>query len=96
MISHITLVPAPVKIVPVTTPRPPSRKLEVQDVIVKIIKERQRGLSSNEGVLPKTVQAFLDFYRAEQTLRRDMAQMANRGHLVRIGGEGARRGYRVA
>jgi hypothetical protein len=42
------------------------------------------------------VAVFLPYYRAEQTLRRDMMRLARAGWLVREGGQGARRGYRVA
>lgn len=38
------------------------------------------------------VQAHLDFYRAEQTIREDMARMAKAGQLERLG---ERKGYRV-
>lgn len=64
--------------------------------ILKIVQERQRGLPPNVGVLPRTVQVFLDEYRAEQTLREDMVELWRDGFLERIGGTGARRGYRVA
>jgi len=68
---------------------------ELQSNIVNIVKARQRNVPSTRGVLPKTVQCFLDEYRAEQTLRRDMVSLWQQGLLDRLGGEGSRRGYRV-
>ncbi len=41
-------------------------------------------------VWPWMIGAHLEFYRAEQTLRRDMSRMAREGKLVRIG---QRKGY---
>lgn len=65
--------------------------------IVQIVAERQRSLEPTQGVLPVTVQAWLNRYRAEQTLRRDMTMLWRAGYLVRVGDkEGTRRGYRVA
>lgn len=64
--------------------------------IVFIVRERQRGMPPNRGVLPVSVQCWLEEYRAEQTLRRDMSKLWRAGLLQRCGGEGARRGYRVA
>jgi hypothetical protein len=66
---------------------------EVYDYIVKIAGRVQRNL--RRGVLPRDVQPMLDFYRAEGSLRRDMRAMWQAGLLVRIGGEGARQGYRL-
>lgn len=43
-------------------------------------------------VYPWMVQARLDYYRAEATIRADMAQMAREGLLVRLG---ERLGYRL-
>lgn len=64
--------------------------------IVLIVQQRQRNLPSKRGVLPVTVQCYLNDYRAEQTLRRDMALLWQAGYLQRVGGkEGTRRGYRV-
>jgi hypothetical protein len=64
--------------------------------IVEIVRQRQRNVPQGRGVLPKTVGAFLDEYRCEQTLRRDMSKLWRAGVLERLGGTGARRGYRVA
>lgn len=74
----------------------PVREILLALKILKIVQQRQRGLQPGSGVLPKTVQAWLDDYRAEQTLRRYMAGLWRAGLLVRIGGEGSRKGYRVA
>lgn len=67
----------------------------LQETIINIVRERQRNLPPSRGVLPRTVGCFLDEYRCEQTLRRDMSSMARVGLLDRIGGERSRRGYRV-
>jgi hypothetical protein len=64
--------------------------------ILRIIEERQRHLPPSQGVLPVMVQGWLNKYRAEQTLRRDMTLLWRAGYLQRIGGqEGCRRGYRA-
>lgn len=47
------------------------------------------------GVLPRDVQSRLPYNRAEGSLRRDMLAMWRSGRLIRVGGEGARRGYRL-
>jgi len=46
-------------------------------------------------VLPREVQPRLPIDRAEGSLRRDMYAMYQSGRLVRVGGEGARQGYRL-
>lgn len=66
----------------------------VYEWILRIVRRRQRDLG--RGVFPREVAVFLPYYRAEQTLRRDMMRLARAGWLVREGGQGARRGYRVA
>lgn len=53
----------------------------------------QRDL--RRGVLPRDVQARLPYSRAEGSLRRDMIQMYRMGRLIRLGGDGARQGYRL-
>lgn len=68
---------------------------EIHIEIVRIVAERQRHAGPGRGVLPRTVQGFLDIYRAEYSLRRDMMHLVGLGLLVRVGGVGARRGYRV-
>lgn len=57
------------------------------------VKQRQRDLG--RAVYPWEVQSHLPFYRAEGSLRRDMLAMAQQGRLVRVGGSGARQGYRL-
>ena len=74
----------------------PIREIVHSLQIIEIVRLRQRNMPPGRGVLPVTVQCFLDQYRAEQTLRRDMSALARVGLLERIGGEGSRRGYRVA
>jgi len=68
--------------------------------IVRIVADRQRNVPRSRGVLPVTVQAYLNCYRHEQTLRRDMSLLAKAGYLERVGfddatGVATRRGYRV-
>jgi hypothetical protein len=58
------------------------------------VKRLQRNL--RRGVLPKHVQPYLPYDRAEGSIRRDMGQMWTEGRLVRVGGQGTRRGYRCA
>lgn len=67
----------------------------LRETILKIVRERQRGVKPGRGVIPAMVQCWLDEYKAEQTLRRYMAAMGREGLLERVGGEGSRRGYRV-
>jgi hypothetical protein len=61
--------------------------------IEKALSKAQRDL--RRGVLPRDVQARLPYARAEGSLRRDMLAMYQAGRLVRVGGLGARRGYRL-
>lgn len=68
---------------------------QISEQILQIVRERQRNVPAERGVLPRTVQCFLDEYRAEQTLRRDMATLWRMGKLERVGEAGSRRGYRV-
>lgn len=56
-----------------------------------LVASRQLG----RGVLPRDVQAMLPYARAEGSVRRDMLNMAQAGRLVRLYGEGCRRGYRL-
>jgi hypothetical protein len=62
--------------------------------IENAVKRLQRNL--RRGVLPKHVQPYLPYDRAEGSIRRDMGQMWVEGKLVRVGGTGARQGYRCA
>jgi hypothetical protein len=66
----------------------------VEYVVVKTVGRVERRTGG--AVFPWMVEAWLDFPRCEQTLRRDMAALARRGVLDRVGGEGRRQGYRVA
>lgn len=61
--------------------------------IERAVKAAQRDL--RRGVLPRDVQARLPYCRAEGSLRRDMLMMYDRGRLIRLGGHGARQGYRL-
>jgi hypothetical protein len=66
----------------------------IYDDIEGVVKRLQRNLM--RGVLPKHVQPYLPYDRAEGSIRRDMGQMWVDGRLVRVGGQGTRRGYRCA
>lgn len=66
----------------------------IYEEIGSAVKKLQRNL--RRGVLPKHVQPYLPFDRAEGSIRRDMGAMWTEGLLVRVGGQGARRGYRCA
>lgn len=57
------------------------------------VRRAQRDLW--RGVLPRDLVGRMPYARPEGSLRRDMAAMANAGRLVRIGGPGARQGYRL-
>jgi len=61
--------------------------------IERAVKAAQRDL--RRGVLPRDVQARLPYSRAEGSLRRDMLMMYEMGRLIRLGGHGARQGYRL-
>lgn len=65
----------------------------VWEEIEKALLSAQRELK--RGVLPRDVQSRLPYRRAEGSVRRDMGDMARAGRLVRIGGDGARQGYRL-
>lgn len=73
----------------------PLREIILIVSVVEIVRRRQRNAPPGWGVLPKTVGAFLNDYRCEQTLRRDMAKLWRAGVLERMGGEGSRKGYRA-
>ena len=60
--------------------------------LIRIVRHLER---SNKRVYPRTVAPHLDIYRCEQTLRDDMAYLARRGELIRVGGFKSRRGYCV-
>lgn len=61
--------------------------------IERAVRSGQRDL--RRGVLPREVQCRLPYGRAEGSLRRDMQLMYESGRLVRLGGDGARKGYRM-
>lgn len=65
----------------------------VYQEIESAVGKAQRDL--RRGVLPRDVQARLPYNRAEGSLRRDMGAMWANGRLVRVGGAGARQGYRL-
>jgi hypothetical protein len=65
----------------------------VHDWIEMKMYEAQRDL--RRAVFPWEIQARLPFDRAEGTLRRDMAIMADTGRLVRMAGDDGRQGYRL-
>ena len=66
-------------------------KKKIDRNIIDAIRQLEKNLG--RGVFPWEVQPCLNYYRAEQTLRRDMARMAREGMLIRLG---QRRGYLVA
>jgi hypothetical protein len=65
----------------------------IWEEIEAAMSKAQRDL--RRGVLPKDLQSRFPVYRAEGSLRRDMLAMYEAGRLVRVGGHGARRGYRL-
>lgn len=64
-----------------------SRIEQIEFVIVNMV---GRLSERHDRVWPWMVGAQLEFYRCEQTLRRDMARMARQGKLRRVG---IRKGY---
>jgi hypothetical protein len=64
----------------------------ILDSLVRINRERR---SLRHGVLPKHVQTCLPFDISEQVVRKYMVRMSRQGDIIRIGGTGARRGYRL-
>lgn len=69
--------------------------MSLREQILEVVRQRQRHIPRHLGLLPKTVAAWLDTPLCEQRIRAEMAHMAADGLLWRIGGTGARRGYRV-
>lgn len=67
----------------------------LEDNILEQVRHIQRNL--RRGVLPRHIQPRLSDYGyvSEQWLRTCMVRLWRRGELVRIGGTGARRGYRL-
>lgn len=69
-------------------PQPTLPRPMMDATILRIV----RTLSQKyERVYPRMVQAHLYVYRAEQTLRKDMGRLAEKGLLERIG---QRKGYK--
>ncbi len=60
----------------------------IENAVAKAYRDLRRG------VLPRDIQGRLPYDRAEGSLRRDMLQMYAAGRIVRVGGQGARQGYR--
>lgn len=65
----------------------------VWEEIERAVRAAQRDL--RRGVIAPDVQARLPYSRAEGSLRRDMAMMCATGRLIKLGGDGARQGYRL-
>ena len=69
--------------------------LSMEHCIMQVVKQLERN--GGGSVYPRAVSARImtdfGFYRAEQTLRRDMSRLADAGKLYRVGGKNARRGY---
>jgi len=63
---------------------------QIENCVVTVCRNLKRG------ALPRHVQAYLPYDRAEGSVRRDMGAMWQMGRLARIGRAGSRRGYRVA
>lgn len=64
--------------------------VDLYNEITTIVKRLERTYNR---VYPWMVAMELSEYRAEQTVRRYMVDMWQRGLLVRVGGDRARRGY---
>ena len=70
------------------TPSMPRAALDGQ--IIRVMKRLDRA---HERVYPWMVQPWLDVYRHERTLRKDMCRLAENGYLERVG---QRKGYKLA
>lgn len=72
----------------------------MEEAILEAMQRAERHLSvtrrTERGVFPWSLEAWLDVPRCEQQLRKDMRKLARQGKLERIGGFGARRGYRMS
>lgn len=62
--------------------------------IIRQVGQLQR--TYGRGIYPRDVQAHLGIAACEMTYRRYMVAAWQAGRLVRIGGDGARRGYRLS
>jgi hypothetical protein len=65
----------------------------VYRLIEHYVRQAERDLG--RPVFPWEVQARMPIFRAEGSLRRDMLHLYRAGRLVRVGGNGARQGYRL-
>lgn len=63
---------------------------DVDADILRIVRRLER---THGRVYPFMVGPWLDYYRCEQTLRRDMARLAASSYLIRVGGWNERKGY---
>lgn len=66
--------------------------MESDNVIIDVVRRLQRTYT---GVFPWQVQMWLPFGISEGYTRKTMVRLWQEGRLHRIGGDGARRGYRV-
>lgn len=72
-----------------------ARREDVEQVyndILQVMKQLERTYTT---VYPWMIQSRLPYYRAEQSLRRDMVTLYLEGRLIRVGGLGSRKGYRL-
>lgn len=60
--------------------------------IIRVVRMLQRHYTR---VYPWMLTPQFDLIRVEGSFRRDMSRLAREGRLIRVGGEGSRRGYRV-
>jgi hypothetical protein len=59
--------------------------------LIALVAKLQRN--NGRGVYPYMIVAHLDFIRREQTLRKDMRKLAERGDLIRVESYKSRKGY---
>lgn len=67
--------------------------LQVWFEIEQAVRKAERDLG--RGVMARDIVPRMPYRRVEGSLRRDMAQMAQHGRLVRLGGAERRQGYRL-
>lgn len=67
------------------------------ETMYKLVEHHTRQVQRDlhRAVYPWEVQARLPIARSEASLKRDMNHLYQSGRLVRVGGEGARQGYRL-
>lgn len=63
---------------------------------VAIIDTVMRLQTNHRGVMPHQVQAFAGISLSERRWRAHMERLAQEGLLVRVGGQNAKKGYRLA